>query len=205
MGIGSGSGPGAFFSNTADEFDLIGLVLAAGNQGTYYWPCPNGDCGYKTQASFVAAYSPADLADLMNSLLVLPGVTYQPGRGMNSPPPKSSPGPLPDWGSLGENPQACHSNTLTASFGSPAPAFVARFSAYSYLPDSENFGEAWSTTAKSLFVKGGALGIGYLAGGAVRTAAVFLAEDAIPLAGAGLTATATVMDLRARLACAQGF
>jgi len=78
-------------------------------------------------------------------------------------------------------------------------------SAPSSLPDSDNFGEAWSTTGESLLVKGGALAIGYLAGGTVRTAAVFLAEDALPLAATGLTATATVMDLRARLACGQGF
>src|SRR5208337_4125828 len=51
-------GIAAFFTNTADEFDLINLALAAANAGTYWYPCPNGDCGYKTQGIWIPRYSP---------------------------------------------------------------------------------------------------------------------------------------------------
>jgi RHS repeat-associated protein len=83
-GIAGGSSPGAFFTNTADEFDLIGLVLNQANQGFYYWPCPNGDCGYKTQAIFVASYTPDQLAPLLNGIWA-PGVLYYGGAGIRGP------------------------------------------------------------------------------------------------------------------------
>jgi hypothetical protein len=64
MGIGSGSMIGAFFSQTADEFDLIGFVLG-GQGGTYNW--------VRTSDGEVQAwaYTPDQLANQLNALLVL--------------------------------------------------------------------------------------------------------------------------------------
>ena len=205
MGIGEGSSFGAFFTNTADEFDLIGLAFAAGNKGTYYYPCPYGDCGYKTQPIWVPAYSPAAISDLLNAILVLPnGVAYQPGRGLNSTNADENLPPR-DWGYDFSDKQACEARVLDQEYGPAASPMVASFSLYSYLPDSPYVAQAWTTVAESVTVKGGILGLAYLVGGqAVKAAGAYVAERAVPLASTVLTGAATVMNLRARYVCGEG-
>ncbi|MGH9434085.1 MAG: RHS repeat domain-containing protein [Terriglobia bacterium] len=178
-----------------DEFDLLAFAFAAANQGTYYYPCPYGDCGYKTQPIFVPTYSPADIADLLNVSMVLPGgITYQPGGGLNSAPSKNYPAPLPDWGNRPPDQQACYQQALQQDVGPGAGVgeFLSAFSLY-------NVKGNFAITAGAETARWGLWGLGIALGKPTLEAA----GEGVAIASGVATAAATIMDARARYDCGE--
>jgi hypothetical protein len=182
---------GSFFTNTGDEFDLAGLVAAAGNRGSYIIPCPNGDCGPKTQAIFIPEASGTYLADLLNLVLIVPGgVIYQPGTGLNNA--RALPPPPPDWVIHPLDQETCHQQALQQEFGPGLGGFVSAFSLYNV---SGNF----AITAAAETARWGLWGLGIVLG----KPALKAAGEIVAGVSAMATALATTIDARARHVCGQ--